>query len=178
MHGLTASMKVLNPPARLKRLFLVFAIIAGVSVQAHAGMTSLKKGATIVLPEFTLLDGTVLDQNTFKNKPVVLEFWASWCPYCARQNAYIQKLHEQLQDGELQLITVSIDKNATAAADYMAKNQYTFKAATFTPQVKAVFGEIKVIPLVFVIDKNSIIQEIIPGEMFEEDVMEMRKYVK
>ena len=178
MHGLTGRMKVLNPPALLKRLFLVLAMVAGVSVQAHAGITSLKKGATIALPEFTQLDGTVLDQNTFKNKPVLLEFWASWCPYCARQNAYIQKLHEQLQDSDMQIITVSIDKNMTAAADYMAKHKYTFKAATFTPQVKAAFGEIKVIPLVYVIDKNSIIQEIIPGEMFEEDVMEMRKYVK
>src|SRR5690606_20288734 len=105
-------------------------------------------------------------------------FWASWCPYCARQNPYIQKLHEQVKDSDMQAVTVSIDKDLKAASDYMAKHNYTFTAAKFTPALKAVFGEIKVIPSVYVIDKNSMIQESIPGEMGEEDVLDMRKYAK
>ncbi len=164
--------------APLIRLFLVLAICLGVSVQAQAGVTALKKGARIALPAFTLLGGSVIDSESLKNKPVLLAFWASWCPYCARQNPYIQKLHEQVKDSEMQVITVSIDKDLKAASDYMAKHNYTFTAAKLTPELKAVFGEIKIIPLVYVIDKNSIIQEVIPGEMFEEDVLDMRKYAK
>jgi len=167
-----------NLQAPLIRLFLVLAICLGVSVQAQAGVTSLKKGAPIALPAFTLLDGSVIASESLKNKPVLLSFWASWCPYCARQNPYIQKLHEQVKDSDMQVITVSIDKDLKAASDYMAKHNYTFTAAKFTPELKAVFGEIKIIPLVYVIDKNSIIQEVIPGEMFEEDVLDMRKYAK
>jgi thiol-disulfide isomerase/thioredoxin len=169
---------MINPQAPLLRLFFVLAICLGVSGQAHAGVTSLKKGAVIALPEFTLLDGSVIASETLKNKPVLLSFWASWCPYCARQNPYIQKLHEQVKDSDMQVITVSIDKDLKAASDYLAKHHYKFTAAKFTPELKAVFGEIKIIPLVYVIDKNSIIQEVIPGEMFEEDVLDMRKYAK
>ncbi len=169
---------MINLQAPLTKLFFVLAICLGVSVHAQAGVTSLKKGDAIALPEFTLLDGTVIASESLKNKPVLLSFWASWCPYCARQNPYIQKLHEQVKDSDMQVVTVSIDKDRKAASDYMAKHNYTFTAAKFTPALKAVFGEIKVIPLVYVIDKNSMIQEIIPGEMFEEDVLDMRKYAK
>lgn len=162
--------------AFLLRLLVVLALCLGMSAHADAQITPLKKGATIALPEFTLLDGTRVNQEALKDKPVVIEFWASWCPYCARQNPYIQKLHEKMDDAQMQVITVSIDKEMRAASDYMKKHGYTFKAARYTPQVKAIFGEIKVIPLVYVIDKNRVVREIIPGEMFEEDVMDLRKY--
>ncbi len=169
---------MINLRALLIRHFLMLVICLGVSVQAQAGVTSIKKGDSIALPAFTLLDGSVISSESLKNKPVLLSFWASWCPYCARQNPYIQKLHEQVKDSDMQVVTVSIDKELKAASDYMAKHNYTFTAAKFTPELKAVFGEIKIIPLVYVIDKNSIIQEVIPGEMFEEDVLDMRKYAK
>jgi thiol-disulfide isomerase/thioredoxin len=169
---------MINLQTSLIRFFFVLAISLGISVQAHAVVTSLKKGDTITLPAFTLLDGSEIASESLKNKPVLLSFWASWCPYCARQNPYIQKLHEQVKGSNMQVVTVSIDKDLKAASDYMAKHNYTFAAAKFTPQLKAVFGEIKIIPLVYVVDKNSIIQEVIPGEMFEEDVLDMRKYAK
>ena len=169
---------MINTKAFFIRQCFVLAFCLGISAHAGAGITPLKKGETVSLPEFTLLDGTPLGKEAFKNTPVVLEFWASWCPYCARQNPYLQKLHEQMDGAGMQVITVSIDKEEKAASDYMKKHGYTFKAARYTPQVKAVFGEIKVIPLVYVIDKNSVIREIIPGEMFEEDVMDLRKYAK
>jgi len=178
MHATTSSIFMIKPKASLLRFFYVLAICLGVSLQAHAAVTSLKKGAAVALPEFTLLDGSVITSESLKNKPVLLSFWASWCPYCARQNPYIQKLHEQVKDSDMQVITVSIDKEPKAASDYVKKHKYTFNVAKFTPAIKAVFGEIKVIPLVYVFDKNSIIQEVVPGEMFEEDVLDMRKYAK
>ena len=176
MHATTASIFMTKPKATLLRLFYVLAICLGVSLQAHAAVTSLKKGAAVALPEFTLLDGTVMTSESLKNKPVLLSFWASWCPYCARQNPYIQKLHEQVKDSGMQVITISIDKELKAASDYVKKHNYTFKVAKLTPALTAVFGEIKVIPFVYVIDKKGIIQEVVPGEMFEEDVLDMRKY--
>lgn len=178
MYAITASIFIIKPKAPLLRLFYVLAICLGISLQAHAGVTSLKKGTAVTLPAFTLLDGSVITSESLKNKPVLLSFWASWCPYCARQNPYIQKLHEQVKDSDMQVITISIDKEPKAASDYVNKHKYTFKVAKFTPALKAVFGEIKVIPLVYVIDRNSIIQEAVPGEMFEEDVLDMRKYAK
>jgi len=179
-HAPTQGRFMTIPRMLLLRLVIVLAMCLGVSLslQAQAVVTSFKKGDSITLPDITLLDGSVMPGATLKNKPVLLSFWASWCPFCGRQNPYIQKLHEQVKDADMQVITVSIDKDLKAASDYMAKHKYTFTAAKFTPALKAVFGEIKIIPLVYVIDKNGIVQEAIPGEMFEEDVLDLRKYAK
>lgn len=133
-------------------------------------------GASIDLPAVTLLDGRQLPAGHFQGKPVIVEYWASWCPFCARQNPYLQKLTVLAQDKGLEILTVSIDRHESAAKDYVSKHHYTFPVAMETPELLKVFGKRKVIPQIFVIKADGKLAEVIPGEMFEEDVLDLVKY--
>jgi peroxiredoxin len=44
----------------------------------------------------TTLDGAAFDGATLAGKPVVLWFWAPWCPTCARQARGVKTAAEQL----------------------------------------------------------------------------------
>jgi len=146
------------------------------SLPAARGQAGPVVGDQVRLPAVTLLDGRVLPAGYFQGKPVIVEYWASWCPFCGRQNPYLEKLMQKARGTGLEILTVSIDKNESDAKEYVDKHQYTFPVAMQTPELLGVFGKRKVIPEILVIKADGIVAEIIPGEMFEEDVLDLIKY--
>lgn len=156
-------------------------VLAGIGLAASVALAApaqsdVAVGDPVALPEIRLLDGRVLPEGYFKSKPVIIEYWASWCPYCGRQNPYLQKLWEQAQGKGLEILTVSIDRNEADAAGYLQKHDYTFPAAMETPALRKVLGKRKVVPYILVIKADGRLAEKIPGEMFEEDVLDFIKY--
>jgi len=163
----------MNAVSRYGRLLLAAGMLAAAAAHAQAPP---KVGDKLVMPDVQLLDGTRLSAADLAGKPLVVEYWASWCPYCARQNPHLQKLTEAASGKGLRILTVSIDKDEQAARDYIAKHGYTFGVAMDNEALRAVFGKRRVIPEIFVLDANGKLLEAIPGEMFEEDVLELLRY--
>ncbi|MGS1109796.1 TlpA family protein disulfide reductase [Achromobacter anxifer] len=163
----------MNAVSGYGRLLLAAGVLAAAAAHAQAPP---KVGDQLVMPDVQLLDGTRLSAADFAGKPLVVEYWASWCPYCARQNPHLQKLTEAARGKGLRILTVSIDKDEQAARDYVAKHGYTFGVAMDNEALRAVFGKRRVIPEIFVLDANGKLLEAIPGEMFEEDVLELLRH--
>jgi thiol-disulfide isomerase/thioredoxin len=127
-------------------------------------------GETVALPPLALLDGSQLDAATLKGKVVVVQFWASWCPFCAKQNPLIESLHRTHRSRGLEVVTISIDKSRDAAVDYIRSKGYTFRAGMVTPAWNAIFRLRKGLPQVYVIGRDGRVLQSEMGEMFEEDV--------
>jgi thiol-disulfide isomerase/thioredoxin len=155
------------------------AVAQAESVVAQPGPAAAPEpvvGQKVVFPAITLMDGRTLPKGYFDGKPVVVEYWASWCPFCARQNPYLQKLSARARGTGLEVLTISIDKHGSDARTYLDKHHYTFQAALDTPELREVFGKRRVIPQIFVVKADGRVAEVIPGEMFEEDVLDLLKY--
>ena len=164
-------------PQSFFRLLFASAAVAACGLLPAAAMAAEPAvGAAVKLPALTLLDGRQLPAGYFQGKPVIVEYWASWCPFCARQNPHLQKLVPLARSKGLEILTVSVDRKESAARDYVHKHSYTFPVAMETPELRSVFGKRKVLPEIFVIKADGKIAEVIPGEMFEEDVLELIKY--
>lgn len=71
-------------------------------------------------PDFRLRDasGKVYTLASFKGKPVVITFWASWCPIC---RAEFPKLHKLAQEYKVPFVVISREPRDTAQVvlDYM-----------------------------------------------------------
>lgn len=124
--------------------------------------------------DIELLDGRVLRAADLQRRVVVVEIWASWCPFCARQNPHLQALHEK-HGKDLLVLTFSIDRTAQAARDYLAKKGYTFAAAMWTPQVEQWFGRRRTLPELYVVDRGRIVVHE-PGELFPEDIAGLARF--
>jgi thiol-disulfide isomerase/thioredoxin len=131
--------------------------------------------APIRWSDVRLVDGRTLKASELNGRPVVVEFWASWCPFCAKQNPYIEKLHREQGDG-LRVLTFSIDKTEQAARDYLERHGYTFPTAMAGAQSDALFGPRRGLPVVHVVDARGRIVFTEIGEMFEEDVAALRRF--
>ncbi|MEF9944418.1 MAG: TlpA disulfide reductase family protein [Burkholderiaceae bacterium] len=130
----------------------------------------------ITWSDITLADGRVIKASDLAGKTVVVEFWATWCPFCKKQNPYFQRLHEKSAGTGLAVLTFSIDKTPEAVRDYLRSNQYSFPAAMAGAQSDLWFGKRKTLPEVFVVDREGRIVHAEGGEMFEEDVAALARF--
>ena len=95
---------------------------------------------TVRWSDVRLVDGRVLKASELTGKTVVVEFWASWCPFCAKQNPYIEKLHRAHGGKGLVVLTFTLDQTDEAAREYLTAHRYTFAAARSIRQIESWFG--------------------------------------
>lgn len=151
-------------------------LVAAASTLIAAPATAAwEPGEAVHLPPLTLLDGRTFDPATLKGKLVMLQFWASWCPFCAKQNPHVEALHRARQARGLEVLAVSIDKTSKAASDYMRARGYTFRAGMVNPAYERIYRLRRGLPQVYVIGRDGKVARIELGEMFEDDIRDIAK---
>jgi thiol-disulfide isomerase/thioredoxin len=137
-----------------------------------------KVGDTVTLPEVKLLDGSTVNAQRYAGKPVLVVFWASWCPYCVKHNPLVQKLIDQTRGTDLQVLTVTIDKDLNAAKKYLVEKRYTFAATADVKAMEAALGAKRALPKTYLIGRDGKLAVAEFGEMFEEDVLALARFAK
>jgi len=90
-------------------------ILAPRSATAQIQMwdVGLKVGAEAPAAVVERLDGSTVDIAAFYGRrPVVLEFWATWCPLCRKLEPSLQAAREKY-DGKVTFVSVGVPANQT-----------------------------------------------------------------
>jgi thiol-disulfide isomerase/thioredoxin len=157
---------------------LVAALIFISSVTMPSQAMALEIGQTLPLERIQTVDGAYFEIPKNNTKNTLIQLWASWCPFCKRQNNYLEGFSKRIPPGSMNIVTISIDKTPAIAKEYMRQNHYSFPAAMMTPELNQAIGKIRGVPVILILDaKNKLIYKEI-GEVFEEDYMELIKYAK
>jgi thiol-disulfide isomerase/thioredoxin len=79
-------------------------------IDANPGTGELKVGA--IMADFYLENeqSELVYLSDFRGKTVLVEFWASWCPYCIEEVPELHALYQEYRDEEFEIIGVSIDE--------------------------------------------------------------------
>jgi len=96
-----------------------------------AGIPSSMDGSLLTEEQkFTLKtpDGSVvsLAQVLPQKKSVLLNFWATWCPYCVEEMPELVKLHAQHEAAGFTVIAVNVGESASQAAAFIKKHHLNF----------------------------------------------------
>jgi len=126
--------------------------------------------------DLALLDGRVLRASELHEQAVVVELWATWCPFCKKQNPHLQRLHETAGGKGLMVLTFALDADAKLIRDYQRRYNYTFAVARISPQVERWFGKRRSLPELYVVDRNGRVVLREEGEMFPEDVAALARF--
>lgn len=107
--------------------------ISGDSVeQQPQAMVGINKGN--LPPDFTIttVDGKQLNLRQFKseNKPILLYFWASWCPYCSRDFDVVKNIYPKYAD-KVTFLAIDLDPNEKADLINNYKNRKNLQGIDF-----------------------------------------------
>lgn len=108
-----------------------------------------------------------------KSEIIILDFWASWCPDCRKENPGLVAVYNQFKDKGLDIVSVSLDTDETAWKNAIEKDNLTWKnhVSDLKGWNNAVATEytIAFIPQNLILDKNgTIIEKNLPAEKMEE----------
>jgi thiol-disulfide isomerase/thioredoxin len=126
----------------------------------------------VIWQDIKLIDGKILSADQLNRETVIVQFWATWCPFCARQNPNIEALHRSAA-GRFRVLTFSIDQLPKTVIDYQRAKGYSFDVAMSPVRGNDIFGKRIGLPEVIVVKPGGTVAIRIPGEMFEEDVREL-----
>ena len=121
-----------------------------------------------IAPDFTMLDmeGNEVTLASFFGKPIVLNFWASWCGPCKMEMPEIQKFYDKYGQ-EIHFLLVSVDDSLDAAKSFISDSGYTFPVYFDTTSVGAYTYGASSIPLTFFIDAEGNLTAYYMGAMSE-----------
>lgn len=122
-------------------------------------------------PDFTaeLIDGSSLALSDLKGKPVIINFWATWCGPCVREMPAFERLKEDFGD-DIGIIAVNCGDDADTVKDFVDENGYTFPVALDENYEVAMLYPSNSIPYTVVLDANGKITHVSTGA-YDADTM-------
>ena len=100
------------------------------------------------------MDGNDVVFESLNDKPIFLNFWATWCPPCIAELPGISKLHEKYKDN-VNFVLVSSESRAKVRA-FAKKNNFDQLLFYQNRNVPSLFSS-QSIPTTFIISKDGVI---------------------
>jgi cytochrome c biogenesis protein CcmG, thiol:disulfide interchange protein DsbE len=105
-------------------------------------------------PDFTIPDGQrSISLSQFRGKPLVLNFWATWCPPCIQEMPSLVQLQRQL-GGKVTILAVSEDDDVNSYEQFIRDHNIDLLTVRDTKHSNDLYGTFK-FPETFVIDSNG-----------------------
>lgn len=143
-------------------------LVAMIVVLALAGTLAMLLSQKPAAPQiiFAALNGEKLALDSLRGKVVLVNFWATSCPGCIKEMPDLVKTWQKYHSRGLETIAVAMSYDPPEyVRQFAAKNSLPFTVALDTDgSVAQAFGNVRVTPTTFVIDKQGQVIQQYVGE--------------
>lgn len=144
-------------------------------VKESEGSTESTEEEDLKAPDFTALDseGNEVKLSELIGKPIVLNFWASWCPPCKAEMPEFNKVYEEMGEEVTFLMVDMVDgqrETMEKGQKHIEKNGFTFPVYYDTKQEAAYLYGVSSIPTTYFIDKEGNVVTGVQGAIDEKNL--------
>ena len=144
---------------------LAFGLANRSPVTGRSGETRIAKPAPPI--DMPLYGGGMLTPADYADKPVVLNFWASWCGPCRQEAPIFERLSREYGERGVLFVGVNIQDATADAEAYLREYDITYpNGIDANGGISIDYGVIG-IPVTFFIDRDGIVQRRWAGVMRE-----------
>lgn len=145
--------------ARMIRLEL-----AGRTDEARAHAAVAKPSEIAALPGFTLtgLDGKPVASAALAGRPVIVEFWATWCPPCRGTLAWLGSVRQRWGD-RVAIVAIAVESDEAEVRRLTAALAHPVPFAMGQPHVVRAFGDLGAVPTLFLFRPDGRTEKVFYG---------------
>jgi len=103
-------------------------------------------------------DGTEIALSSLRGKVVLIDFWASWCGPCRRENPFNVKMYDDFKDKGFEIFGVSLDSEAGRWKSAIANDSLVWKHVSDLggwQSAPAKIYQVSSIPATYLLDKDG-----------------------
>jgi cytochrome c biogenesis protein CcmG/thiol:disulfide interchange protein DsbE len=178
-HSLTAIGPNPEPPKPTRKnggVTIVLAVVLALLGLLAWGLIKSQKGPVDsgVAPDFTITgyDGQTVTLSDLSGKVVIINFWASWCPPCREEAAYLEQTWRKYKDQGVVFIGVDYVDTKKEALAYMAEFGITYLNGPDLGTHIAQAYNIKGVPETYYVDRNGTLQGMHIGPLISPELDE------
>lgn len=133
------------------------------SINGTAAEPGINIGNLAVDFELQTLDGKTVKLSDYRGKPVLLNFWATWCGPCRFEMPFLQQINDSYSAKGLVMLAVDIGESSATVQKFMTDLNLSLTVPLDTTAKVAKSYGILNIPSTFLIDKDGIIRGKVVG---------------
>ena len=127
------------------------------------------------LPDFKLksTDGKLVGPADFKDKIVIINFWATWCPPCRKEIPAFVKFQKEHPD--VIILAINLDRETDKVAPFVREYGINFPVLYGNNDIVSIFGGVNLIPQTYVYSKDKKLLQKYNGMVTEKDLKDLFK---
>ena len=138
--------------------------------EATAPLTRLEH--EITAPDFKLadLDGETHSLASYQGKPLIINFWATWCPPCRAELPSMNRAWQKIKDEGINMVAVNVGESEDTVFAFMG--QYPIDFTVLLDETGEIINQwpIKGLPTTFVLNKEGkLVYRAIGGRAWDSD---------
>ncbi len=134
-------------------------------------------GAAAIPFQLKSLDGATLTLENYRGRPLVINFFASWCDPCREEMPVIRDLADKSDREEYRVVGIAVEDTRAAVIDFAKESKLAFPIAldlnSAIKRAYRIFGP----PATFFIDSQGIIRDIVLGPITPERAQQAMKKI-
>lgn len=152
-------------------LLLAAAALAACSNGAASNGSDATAKVGSQAPPFTdpLVGGGTLSMDKLAGKPVMFDFFATWCPPCNAEAPEVEAAYEQYAPNGLQVVGVDVQETAAKAKLFVTRHGLTYPAVVDSGTLSDEY-QINGMPVSVFIDKTGVVRKIEVGQLSKEQL--------
>ncbi len=121
-------------------------------------------------PDFSLpdLQGSAFTLSQFRGRPVLINFWTTWCPYCREEIDALEKTHHRYADQGVVVLAVDVQEKAETVISFAQELDLTLPILLDQDASTVRSYSTMVIPTSFFVDQQGVVSFIHTGPLTEE----------